>query len=91
LECPIASANLCARRFDGRNERRSQSDQREVWAELKEEGRIVDHPVFSGKAGPGARRIDDDADVDDVIALLRLNYDRLARRGGGAPRARAAR
>jgi len=48
-----------------------------VWAELNEQGRIVDHPVFPGKVGPAARRIESDADVDDVIALMRLNYDRL--------------
>jgi hypothetical protein len=27
--------------------------------------------------GPAARRIEDDADVHDVIALMRLNYDRV--------------
>ena len=48
-----------------------------VWAELNEQGRIVDHPVFPGKVGPAARWIESDADVDDVIALMRLNYDRL--------------
>ncbi|HEY4348010.1 MAG TPA: luciferase family protein [Gaiellaceae bacterium] len=49
-----------------------------VWAELKDEHRIVDHPVFPGRAGLAARRISTRADVDDVIALLRLNYDRIA-------------
>ena len=49
-----------------------------VWAELVEQGRIVDHPVFPGRVGPGARRIEDEDDVRDVIALLRLNYDRIA-------------
>lgn len=49
-----------------------------VWAQLRAEGRITDHPVFPGKQGPAARRIDTDADVEDVIALLRLNYDRAA-------------
>jgi Luciferase len=48
-----------------------------VWAELFSEGRIVDHPVFPGRVGPAARRIDSDADVADVIALMRLNYDRM--------------
>jgi hypothetical protein len=47
-----------------------------VWAQLHDEGRIVDHPVFPGRQGPAARRIESDADVDDVIALMRLNYDR---------------
>ena len=47
-----------------------------VWAQLRAEGRITDHPVFPGRQGPTARRIESDADVDDVIAMLRLNYDR---------------
>ena len=49
-----------------------------VWRELHDAGRISDHPVFPGKEGPGARRIEGSDDIDDVIALLRLNYDRLA-------------
>src|SRR6266487_724127 len=55
---------------------------KDVWAELHEQGRIVDHPVFPGKVGPAARRIDSDEDVDDVIAMMRLNYDRAAVRSG---------
>jgi hypothetical protein len=51
-----------------------------VWTELFEQGRIVDHPVFPGKVGPAARRIASQTDVEDVIALLRLNYDRQAAR-----------
>lgn len=47
-----------------------------VWAQLRAEGRITDHPVFPGKQGPAARSIDSEADIEDVIALLRLNYDR---------------
>ena len=50
---------------------------KQVWLELREQGRIVEHPVFPGKQGPAARRIEDEADVRDVIALLRLNYDRM--------------
>jgi Family of unknown function (DUF5519) len=49
-----------------------------VWAELFEEGRIVHHPVFPGREGPAARRIETDEDVRDVIRLMRLNYDRMA-------------
>jgi hypothetical protein len=55
---------------------------RRVWAELKEEGRIEDHPVFPGREGLAARRIENEADVRDVIALLRLNHDRVAARTG---------
>jgi luciferase-like monooxygenase len=51
-----------------------------VWAELHDEGRITEHPVFPGKHGPAARRIESDADVDDVIALLRMNYERARSR-----------
>jgi Family of unknown function (DUF5519) len=53
---------------------------KDVWAELFEQGRIVEHPVFPRKIGPAARRIAGQADVDDVIALLRLNYDRVVAR-----------
>jgi Family of unknown function (DUF5519) len=55
---------------------------KQVWAELFEQGRIVHHPVFPGKEGPAARRIEDEADVRDVIKLLRLNYDRAVARHG---------
>jgi hypothetical protein len=50
---------------------------KDVWRELRAEGRIVEHPVFPGKEGPGARRIDSADDVEDVIALMRLNYERV--------------
>ncbi|MGO9820535.1 MAG: luciferase family protein [Solirubrobacteraceae bacterium] len=53
---------------------------KDVWVELSADGRITDHPVFPGRVGPGARRIEDQADVDDVITLMRLNYDRIAAR-----------
>jgi hypothetical protein len=51
-----------------------------VWAELSEQGRIVPHPVFPDAQGPAARRIETQADVGDVIALMRLNYDRAVER-----------
>lgn len=51
-----------------------------VWQELYDAGRIDYHPVFPGKPGFGARRIESDVDVDDVIAMLRLNYDRASPR-----------
>jgi hypothetical protein len=51
-----------------------------VWRELTEQGRIEPHPVFPDMEGPAARRIVDDGDVRDVIALLRLNYDRAVTR-----------
>jgi hypothetical protein len=33
--------------------------------------------VFPDREGPGARRIETEADVLDVIELMRLNYDRI--------------
>jgi hypothetical protein len=51
-----------------------------TWTELKGEGRIADHPIFPGRPGLGARRIESDDDVLDVIELLRLNYDRIVER-----------
>ena len=47
-----------------------------VWQELYDAGRVTYHPVFPGKAGWAARRIATEDDVRDVIAMMRLNYDR---------------
>jgi hypothetical protein len=55
---------------------------KEVGTALREQGRVVDHPVFPGKNAMAARRIDTDQDVDDVIELMRLNYDRIVARYG---------
>ncbi len=55
---------------------------KDVWQDLHDQGRIVHHPVFPGREGPAARRIEDDDDVRDVIALMRLNYDRIIARYG---------
>lgn len=52
----------------------------EVWHELHAAGRITEHPVFPGRAGPGARAIAGPDDVRDVIELMRLNYERLSAR-----------
>lgn len=54
-----------------------------LWQELKAAGRIDYHPVFPDRAGPAARRIRTEEDVADVIALMRLNYDRMTGAGGG--------
>jgi hypothetical protein len=53
-----------------------------VWRELSAAGRIVPHPVFPDAEGPAARSIRSEEDVQDVIALLRLNYDRAVSRHG---------
>ena len=53
---------------------------KELWHELTAQERITDHPVFPGRVGPAARRIEDESDVRDVIALMRLNYERVSAR-----------
>jgi hypothetical protein len=53
---------------------------KDEWARLRDEGRIVEHPVFPGKIGPAARSITSEDDVADVIAMMRLNYDRFSAR-----------
>ena len=53
---------------------------KELGVSLREQGRVVDHPVFPDKPGPAARRIASEEDVRDVIALLRLNYERVVSR-----------
>jgi hypothetical protein len=55
---------------------------KQVWVSLFEQGRIDYHPVFPGRPGYGARRIEDEDDVRDVIELMRLNYERVAARHG---------
>jgi Family of unknown function (DUF5519) len=49
---------------------------KDVWADLRQQGRIGEHPVFPGRVGPAARGITSEADVRDVIRLMRLNYER---------------
>ena len=51
-----------------------------LWTKLHEEGRIDYHPVFPGKPGYAARKIETEEDIRDVIELLRLNYDRAVER-----------
>lgn len=53
---------------------------KDVWRELHAAGRIDFHPVFPGREGPGARRIATEEDLLDVIAMLRLNYERSSAR-----------
>jgi len=57
----------------------------EIGRALKEQARVVDHPVFPGKPGPASRRIETEEDVRDVIELMRLNYDRIVARYGLSP------
>jgi CO/xanthine dehydrogenase FAD-binding subunit len=46
--------------------------------------------VFPDREGPGARRIAGGKDVRDVIALMRLNYERIVA-SRGLPEEQAAR
>jgi hypothetical protein len=49
-----------------------------LWLGLIDEGHVEPHPLE--RAGLAERRIHTEADVADVIALLRLNYDRIVMR-----------
>jgi hypothetical protein len=55
---------------------------KDVWHELYAQGRIDYHPVFPGKPGYASRRIENEEDILDVIAMIRLNYDRAVERHG---------
>ena len=59
---------------------------RAVGTRLRATGRIVAHPVFPDNPGWGARAIETEDDLRDVVAMLRDNYDRVvARHGVPAP------
>jgi hypothetical protein len=53
---------------------------KDLWRKLVDEGRVVPHPVFPDREGPAARRIASDDDVRDVIALMRMSYERALER-----------
>ena len=55
---------------------------KELGATLRERGMVVDHPIFPGKLGMAARSIETQDDVDEVIELMRINYDRIVARYG---------
>src|SRR3954466_1592761 len=55
---------------------------KDVGAQLREQGRIGPHPVAPDKPAWGARQIRTDDDLRDVIALLRMNYERVVERYG---------
>lgn len=61
-----------------------------IWRELMGQGRIEPHPVFPSAEGPAARRITTSDDVSDVIALMRMNYDRFTARAVATPTDRGA-
>lgn len=61
---------------------------RDVGAELREQGRVGPHPVNPRSPRMAARPIETEADVREVIELMRLNYERVVDRHG--PPAKAA-
>jgi hypothetical protein len=52
---------------------------RDLGAELKAQGRVGPHPVNPHSTKMAARRIESEADVREVIELMRLNYERVGR------------
>lgn len=53
-----------------------------LWHQLFDAGRIDYHPVSPGKPGFAARAMQDEADVQDVITMLRINYERVVEKHG---------
>lgn len=53
----------------------------ELGRRLRDEGRVEPHPI-TDRPNLAARRIDRPGDVEDVLELLGLNYDRLVDRHG---------
>src|ERR1700689_5920110 len=45
---------------------------KDIWFELRWDGRIAEHPVFPGREEPAARRIESEEDESAVIELVRL-------------------
>lgn len=52
------------------------SFKRKLGSELRAQGRVTKHPITDAP-GLAARRIETQDDVVDVVALMRLNYERL--------------
>ena len=50
---------------------------RDVGQELRDAGRVGPHPVNRHSPKMAARDLNSEADVLDVIELMRLNYDRI--------------
>jgi hypothetical protein len=63
---------------------------RDVGARLRKEGRVGPHPVNPHSTKMASRTIESDEDVRDVVALLRLNYDRTVAAHGLPPEAPVA-
>jgi hypothetical protein len=57
------------------------SFQRQLGAELRAAGRVIAHPITDSPS-LGAKPIDGQGDIAEVLALLRINYERLLARYG---------
>jgi hypothetical protein len=57
----------------------------DVGTRLREEGRVGPHPVNPHSPKMASRRIETEDDVREVVALLRLNYDRVVSAGDVSP------
>lgn len=55
---------------------------KEIGTRLREQGRVAPHPVNPDSPKLAARRIRNESDIQDVIQLMRLNYDRIVDRYG---------
>lgn len=53
-----------------------------IGTRLREQGRIGPHPVKPDSLMLAERRIGNESDIQDVIELMRLNYDRIVSRYG---------
>lgn len=53
---------------------------RQLSDELKRDGRVVDHPLGQKYRGLAARPLESDEDIEEVIGLIRLNYERESER-----------
>jgi hypothetical protein len=55
---------------------------KDVGQRLRDEGRVGPHPVAPHKPAWGARALHSEDDVQDVIAIMRMQYDRVVERYG---------
>lgn len=50
---------------------------KDTGTELREQGRVRPHPVAPKSPKLASRQINNEEDVQDVIELMRMNYDRI--------------
>jgi hypothetical protein len=55
---------------------------KETGTRLREEGWVRPHPVAPKSPKLASRKINNNDDVEDVIALMRMNYDRIVANHG---------